>query len=151
VRVPTLVCLALLAACGGGGAGGVAPDQGPSAALDQFMGAVADSNYTRMAELWGTSSGSAAKTGKPSDYLRRIAIMHSYLKGSKTKVLSEPERSSNRAVLMVEVTRNDCVKQVPFTFARTGGGQWLVQAIELGILGSPGRPCATEDKKPTPP
>jgi hypothetical protein len=115
------------------------------------MGAVADSNLTRMAELWGTSSGSAKSTGKPNDYLRRIAIIHSYLKGTKAKVLSEPERSSNRAVLMVELSRDECHKQVPFTFARTGGGQWLVQAIELGTLGSPGRPCGAEEKKPSTP
>jgi hypothetical protein len=145
------VGLALLAACGGGGGGSVNPDAGPSTAVDQFMRAVQDSNLTRMAELWGTSSGSAAQTGRPADYPRRIQIMHAYLRGSKAKILAEPERSDDRAVLLVEVSRDDCRRQVPFTLARTGTGQWLVQAIELGLLGSPGRPCATDERTPTPP
>ena len=144
--------LALLAACGGGGGGSSAtPDPGPAAAVDQFMRAVRDSNLIRMAELWGTSDGSAKQTGRPADYPRRIQIMHAYLRGSTAKVLAEPERSNNRAVLLVEVSRDDCRRQVPFTLVRTGGGQWIVEAIELGLLGSPGRPCAAEERTPPPP
>ncbi|HEX9892823.1 MAG TPA: hypothetical protein VGA78_02820 [Gemmatimonadales bacterium] len=148
MRALTVLFLVLLAACGGGSTASVEPDPGPNAALDQFIRAVSDSNLARMAQLWGTSSGSAAETGKPSDYPRRIAIIHAYLRGSKVKVLAEPERSSSRAVLLVEVTRDDCRRQVPFTLTRTGQGQWLVEAIELGVLGSPGRPCAMDDRKP---
>lgn len=152
MRVLTVVGLALLAACSGGGGGSVSPDPGPASAVDQFMRAVTDSNLSRMAELWGTSSGSALQTGRPSDYPRRIQIMHAYLRGSTTKILAEPERTSNRAKLLVEVSRGDCRRQVPFTLVRTGTGQWIVEAIELGLLGSPGRPCASEERTPvTPP
>lgn len=152
MRVLTIVGLALLAACSGGGGGSVDPDPGPASAVDQFMRAVADSNLNRMAELWGTSGGSALQTGRPADYPRRIQIMHAYLRGSSTKILAEPERTSTRAVLMVEVSRDDCRRQVPWTLVRTGNGQWLVEAIELGLLGSPGRPCATDQRTPvTPP
>jgi hypothetical protein len=35
--------------------------------VDAFMQAVADSNLTQMASLWGTSAGPAAKTNQPSD------------------------------------------------------------------------------------
>lgn len=153
MRVLTVVGLALLAACSGGGGGGsVNPDPGPASAVDQFMRAVTDSNLSRMAELWGTSSGSALQTGRPADYPRRIQIIHAYLRGATAKVLAEPERSNNRAVLLVEVSRDACRRQVPFTLVRTGSGQWIVEAIELGLLGSPGRPCATDERTPvTPP
>jgi hypothetical protein len=112
------------------------------------MRAVTDSNLTRMTQLWGTSSGSAAETGRPSDYTRRVVIIHAYLRGATTRILAEPERSSNRVVLLVEVTRDGCTRQVPFTLARTGDGRWLIEAIELGVLGSPGRPCSTDERRP---
>jgi hypothetical protein len=112
------------------------------------MRAVTDSNLTRMSQLWGTSSGSAAETGRPTDYTRRVTIIHAYLRGATTRILAEPERSSNRVVLLVEVTRDGCTRQVPFTLVRTGNGRWLIEAIELGVLGSPGRPCSTDERRP---
>jgi hypothetical protein len=77
----TFVLLLALAACGGGpgptASAGPAPT--PEQAVRSFMQAAADSNLTRMAQLWGTRAGSAAKTGQPPDYQRRIAIMQFYL------------------------------------------------------------------------
>ena len=57
-----------LAACGGQASTSVAQNRQPEPAGDaeavvqQFMEAVADSNLAKMAELWGTAKGSAART-----------------------------------------------------------------------------------------
>jgi hypothetical protein len=73
VRILIAITMAALIGCGGGSkpATTTTPSAGPSHAVDAFMKAVADSNLTRMAELWGTKGGSAAETGKPTDYQRR--------------------------------------------------------------------------------
>lgn len=153
MRAPAVLfpaVLAVLAACGSGGGGGgsVNPDDTPATVIDQFMRAVADSNLARMASLWGTSDGSAAATGKPTDYQRRVAVMYTYLRGSTGRIMSDVERSGDRAVLRVEVSRPDCRKIIPFTLVRTGRGEWLITAIELGLMGSPGRPCASDERRP---
>jgi hypothetical protein len=146
-----VMMLAALAACGGSKPStGPTPSPGPTQAVQEFMKAVADSNLTRMAELWGTSSGSAAETGKPTDYQRRIAVMYTFLKGSTAKVLAEVERSNDKSTLAVEVTRSDCHKRIPFTLEKTKNDRWMVTSIELGALGTPGRACAPEDQQRKP-
>jgi hypothetical protein len=123
-------------------------DAGPEAAVAAFTQAVADSNLNRMAQLWGTAKGSAAETGQPKDYQRRLAVMYAYLRGTTTRVLGEVERQPDRSVLAAEVRRGDCVKRVPFTMVRTRRGQWLVNAVDLALIGAPGTPCPSEERKP---
>lgn len=124
---------------------------GAEAAVQHFLQAVADSNTAKMAELWGTSKGPAAQTHQPSDYERRIVIMQAYLHGADHRILSNATDGSNkdRRVLQVEMSRNGCDKIVPFTVVRLRSGSWLVTAIDLGELGSPGRICgAGNDASP---
>lgn len=147
---PVILMLSALAACGGGSkapATGATPSAGPSQSVDAFMKAVADSNLTRMAELWGTSRGSAAETGKPADFQRRVAVMYTFLKGSTAKVLTEVERSEDKSTLAVEVTRADCRKRIPITLEKTKDDRWMVTSIELGALGTPGRACPPEEQR----
>jgi len=149
VRVLAGIILTTLIACGGGSPppSGAAPDGGPTLAVQQFMRAVADSNLTVMGQLWGTSAGSAAQTGKPSDWQRRVAVIYTFLKGSNAKVLAEVERSGSKSTLAVEVTRPDCRKRIPWTLERTKDDRWMISSIELGALGTPGRPCPPEEQR----
>jgi hypothetical protein len=64
--------------------------------------------------------------------------------------LGEVERTDSRSVLAVEVSRADCRKRVPFTMVRTGNGSWIINSIELGLVGVPGTPCASEDRRQPP-
>jgi len=146
LRTTLLAFTIALAACGGK-PGPVNVDAGPTAVVDQFMQAVADSNLNRMAQLWGTTRGSAAETGQPADYQRRIAIIWAYLRGSTVRVLGEVERTSDRSVLAVDLRRSGCRYRVPFTMVRASGG-WLVNAIDLAQVGVPGRPCPPEQRVP---
>ena len=142
--------LALVAACGGGaGTAGsspstsAAPSGSPEGVVEQFMRAVADSNLTRIATLWGTTRGSAAETRQPTDYERRIVIMQAYLRESSYRVLpsENPDPAAQRRVVQVELDRKECTRVVPFTTVRAPRG-WLVSAVDLAAAGTPGRACA---------
>lgn len=151
MRILAGITLTTLIACGGGGSPkNATPDAGPTQAVQEFMRAVADSDLTRMGQLWGTSRGSAAETGKPSDWQRRVAVMYTFLKGATTKTLAEVERSGDKSTLAVEVSRPDCRKRIPWTLERTKDDRWMISSIELGALGTPGRPCAPEDQQRKP-
>jgi hypothetical protein len=150
VRILTAIMLTVLIACGGGSKPtiGATPSAGPTRAVGEFFSAVADSNLTRMAELWGTRKGSAAETGSPTDYQRRVAVMYTFLKGATAKVIAEVERTDDKSTLAVEVTRSDCRKRIPFTLEKTKDDRWMVTSIELGALGTPGRACPPEEQRP---
>lgn len=134
----------VLAACGGGKPPSTAAAPAPSAerAVQDFMRAVADSNLTKMAQLWGSAKGPAATTGEPTDYQRRVLIMQAYLRGAEYRIMSNdpaPDATGER-ILQVELKREHCDKIIPFTVLRSGD-IWLVNKVDLGAAGSPGRPC----------
>jgi hypothetical protein len=148
-RFLSLVVAALVVACGTATtstAQSVTPQAGSETAVQGFLRAVADSNLDKMAQLWGTSKGPAASTHQPSDYERRLVIMQAYLRGANFRIISNTAdgSSKDRRVLQVEMTRNGCDEIVPFTAARAGTG-WVVTAIDLDALGSPGRRCSESD------
>lgn len=130
----------LLAACGGSSAP-VQPARSATTAVQSFMQAVADSNLTKMAGLWGTANGPAAKTKQPPDYERRIAIMQAYLRSDGFRVTSDIAEGENRRALQVELRRQTCTWSVPFVTVRTGDGSWLVTSVDLAAAGNPARPC----------
>ncbi len=142
---------ALVIACGGAGPRSATPELGPTLAIEQFLRAAADSNLNQMAELWGTGAGSAARTGQPQDYRRRIQIMHAYLKGNTAKVLGVREDKGDRVVMVVELIRPGCRRQVPFTAIRRGKTEWLVSAVDLAAIGAPGARCTGDTPPRDPP
>jgi len=123
--------------------------QTPETALKEFMGAVQDSNMTRMMQLWGTEKGSAAKTKQPPDYQKRVFIMYTYLKGTTYRVSgTQPDTSSTtRRVMLVEFRRNECKGQSMVRTVKTKEEGWLVNAIDLAAIGTPGRQCGENAPK----
>jgi hypothetical protein len=116
------------------------------------MQAVADSNVVKMANLWGTASGPAARTNQPPDWQRRVAIMQAYLRNDSFRVTSdEPETNVNRRALQVEIKRQACTWSVPFTAIKIRDGSWIVTQVDLAAAGNPARPCqegAVRDSAP---
>ena len=111
IKARALVLAVLLAACGGGSAPStVAPTTSARGAVDAFMQAVADSNLTQMANLWGTSAGPAAKTNQPSDWEKRITVMQAYLQNESHRVMSDTPAAgdANRHAVQVEIRRQLC-------------------------------------------
>jgi len=160
----------VVAACGGGGPGTSAtPGPAPSAeqAVRNFLQAAADSNVARMAELWGTSAGSAAKTGQPPDYQRRLTIMQVYLSGAPYRLvpggaaqivpaggdssakIPSPTEDANTRQVVVEVERPGCTKFVPFMVVKGADNNWLVNQVDLAAAGHPKKPCAPEKRDST--
>jgi hypothetical protein len=134
--------LLALVACGGAGtSGSVAPANSATDAVERFMQAVADSNLVRMAELWGTASGPAARTKVPADYERRVTVMQAYLRNESHRVLPPPPSATEgRQDLRVELRRELCTWVVPFTAIKTSSG-WIVNQVDLTQAGNPARPC----------
>lgn len=134
----------LLVACGGGAPAPttVAPTtRSARGVVESFMEAVADSDLTRMADLWGNASGPASKTKQPADYERRIAVMLAYLRNESHRVLPSSVSGDTRAEVPVELRRDLCTWVVPFTAIRLGDGSWLVNQVDLTRAGNPARPC----------
>jgi hypothetical protein len=145
-----LSLLALVLAACGGGKGQVTPVPAAEASLKTFIQSALDSNLTGMAQHWGTSRGSAATTGIPADYQKRMAIVQTYLSGIGYRVLSNEPRQglANERVLQVELTRPGCVNVVPFTLVRTNQDEWLVTEFDLEKVSRPGRACGASDGAP---
>jgi len=143
INVRAIGAVLLLAACGGtGSAPAPAPVKSASGAVEGFMQAVADSNLAKMATLWGTSAGPAAKTRQPVDYERRIAIMQSYLRNENHRIISDsPDGSDARHAVQVELQRELCTWTVPFRVIQLADGNWLVNQVDLTAAGNPARPC----------
>jgi hypothetical protein len=135
----------LLAACGGSGSGGapaVHPANTASAAVENFMKAVADSNLAAMAGLWGTSKGPASRTRQPADYERRISVMRSYLSHDDFRILGDaPDVSEGRHTVQVQIRRSACTWTIPFLVIQLADGSWIVNQMDLTAAGNPARPC----------
>jgi hypothetical protein len=119
----------------------VQPAKSAAAAVQGFMQAVADSNVSKMAGLWGTTNGPAAKTGQPADWERRVAIMQAYLKSDSYRLTSDVGETEARRVLQVQIKRKTCTWNVPFVAVKTGDGSWVVNQVDLTQAGNPARPC----------
>lgn len=146
VSVAAVTLLGALA-CGGGAGPAPAPAPsmaGPEQAVKDFLDAAADSNVVRMADLWGTTAGPAGVTKVPPDYERRVVVMQAYLKPHRYRIFAStaPDATVPRRVVDVEFRRDQCVKVVPVTVVRAGDGRWLVNAVDIAMLGNPAKPCA---------
>jgi hypothetical protein len=134
----------VLAACssGSGGTAAVHPANTASAAVENFMKAVSDSNLAVMAGLWGTSKGSASRTRQPADYQRRIVVMQSYLSHDDFRILGDvPEGSEGRHTVQVQIRRGACTWTIPFLVIQLADGSWIVNQMDLTAAGNPARPC----------
>jgi len=109
------------------------------------MQAVADSNLTKMASLWGTTSGPASRTGQPPDYQRRIAIIQAFLRNDSYRVTSDAPQGASRRALTVELRRRTCTWNVPFVAVSLPDESWLVNSVDLATAGNPARACVEGD------
>lgn len=119
----------------------------PTAAVEKFLKAVADSDYAALAESWGSSGGPAVKS-QPRDWQRRVAIMQSYLQKAEYRILGEDAAApgGNKRTVLVEQRRSTCVHTMPFGTTKLGDGSWLVTNVDLSTGAVPGKTCESETK-----
>jgi hypothetical protein len=147
------VVLALVAACGGSPAGAPAPVENaatPEGAVQNFMKAVADSNISRMGRFWGSRRGPAVVTKTPADFEQRLGVTQIYLRGTPYQIVrTDPvPGDADRRVVVLDLDRTNadgtrCTRTVPVTVVQSPDHGWLVNALDLSLAGTPGRPCAT--------
>ncbi len=113
-----------------------------SEAVEDFMRAASDSNLTRMAQLFGTDDGSAARTGEPEDFARRMVVIQAALAGITARATAETATTEeDHMVVTTEVVRGNCRVIVPVTAVRAREG-WLVRRFDLpSIWDGINRPC----------
>ena len=146
MRHSTVLLMVLLPACSGyRGSGGpsAAPVTSSSQAMRDFMQAAADSNLSRMGQLWGTRKGPAAETNTPPDFEKRLILIQAYLRADSSKLISDlsiPGENDKRQVA-VAIYRRGCMKQVPAVMIRLGNKGWIVNNVDLAPAGNPARPC----------
>ena len=143
MRKSVLVIAAILAACGGSkGSAPTAPVASSGQAMQEFMKAAADSNLTRMSQLWGSLRGPATETHSPPDYEKRLVVIQAYLRSDSSKVVSDMPVSGDdtRRHLVVAVYRRGCMKQIPAVLLKVKGA-WIVNSVDLAGIGNPARPC----------
>lgn len=114
----------------------------PSAAVEEFMRAAADSNLTRMAQLFGTDKGSAARTGHPGDYARRMVVIQAALRGIVVSAKAETAMGKkDHSLVTTEIAKGGCKVTVPVTAAKAREG-WLVREFDLtAVWDGINRPC----------
>lgn len=112
----------------------------PAAAVQEFMRALADSNLTRMAELWGTAKGPVSKT-HPKDYEKRIMIMQMFLHGVEARTLGDvPSSKSGRRSVTTQLSHKGCKVTIPIDVVKAKAG-WLVENFDLAEAGHINQPC----------
>ena len=158
MRLPSATTLAVLGAlwlagCGGTPPGAPAPASGrssPDQVVQSFMRAVADSNVAGMAQFWGTARGSAASTGQPADWEKRLTVTQLYLRRAPFKIVGGGSTSNDqgRREVQVQLDRGACQRVVPFVVILTSSEGWLVNQIDLNAAGTPDRPCDTPRPSP---
>lgn len=114
----------------------------PSQAVEEFMRALADSNLTRMAELWGNAKGPVSKT-RPKDYEKRIMIMQLFLHGVQARTLGDvPSSKSGLRSVTTELAHNGCKVTISIDVVKAKDG-WLVENFDLAEAGHVNQPCDT--------
>lgn len=113
-----------------------------TAAVEEFMQAASDSNLTRMAQLFGTDRGSAARTRQPEDYARRMVVMQAMLGGITVRANAETATADrDLKVVTTEIARGNCRITVPVRAVKAREG-WLVLGFEVqDIWDGVNRPC----------
>jgi hypothetical protein len=113
----------------------------PSGAVEEFMRALADSNLTRMAELFGSAKGPVAKT-KTKDYQKKILIMQLFLHGAQAQTLGDVPGKDGMRTVTTLLSNRGCKVTIPVNVVKADEG-WLVHDFKLEDAAEVNKPCDT--------
>ncbi|HEY3934079.1 MAG TPA: hypothetical protein VGL65_05620 [Gemmatimonadales bacterium] len=128
-----VVLPAALTAQSGKGAGS------PSAAAVGLMNAIADSNLTRMSELFGNTKGPVAKT-RPTGYEKKLVIMQAMLRGVHATARGDVPTKDGVHAVTTELEHNGCKATISINTVHSSTG-WLVHDFDLEQASKINQPC----------
>lgn len=143
-RLVALFALVGLACGGGAKPSAPAPDD-PNVALSSFLAAVKGRNLDRMGAFWGTERGPAVSWMEPVTLNQRLTVIQRYLAHTASRVIEGPMAvpgAPNQRTYRVELTREQCVRVIPFDLVRVRSGGWVVSDVHLEQAGRAVGPCA---------
>jgi hypothetical protein len=111
----------------------------PAAAVEEFMRALADSNLTRMSELFGNAKGPVIKT-KPKDYQKKVLIMQLFLRGIQVQTLGDVPGKDGMRTVTTLLTNHGCRVTIPVDAVKAPEG-WLVNNFKLEDAAEVNKPC----------
>lgn len=116
----------------------------PSRAVQEFMQALADSNLTRMGELFGNAKGPVSHT-KPKDWQKKILLMQLFLHGVQARTLGEVPGKNGMQTVTTVLTNSGCKVTIPVDVAKSSRG-WLVFNFDLEAAAKVNQPCETSKR-----
>ena len=138
-HIAVLLALAVPAALDAQAAAKAAPT--PAAAVEEFMRAVADSNLTRMSQLYGNGSGSAYVTHQPKGFEKRMVIIQALIHGVQAKTLGEvPAAKGGMRTVTTKLSHNGCTVTIPVNVIKSDLG-WLVHDFDDVEASKINQPC----------
>jgi hypothetical protein len=118
----------------------------PSAAVQEFMRAVADSNLTRMAQLFGNAKGASARTHQPVNYEKRMVTTQLFLRGVQARTLGDvPTEKGGMRSITTQLAHNGCTVTLSVNVVHAKEG-WLVHDFDLDRAAQVNRPCDTSKR-----
>ena len=122
----------------------------PAAAVEEFMRALADSNLSRMAQLFGNSKGSAFRTHQPKGYEKRMVVIQAMLRGAQARTLGDvPSEKSGGRIITTQLSNNGCKVTIPVTVVNAKEG-WLVNEFKLEQAAEVNKPCENSKRPGNP-
>ncbi len=120
----------------------------PAAAVEEFMRALADSNLTRMGELFGSAKGPVVKT-KTKDYQKKIVLMQLFLHGVQAQTLGDVPGKDDMRTVTTQLTSHGCKVTIPVNVVKAREG-WLVHDFKLDDAAEVNKPCDTSRRSGNP-
>lgn len=113
-----------------------------SEAVEEYIRAAADSNLSRMGQLFGTDKGTLVRQ-KDSQIEKRLVITQAYLAGVKVRALSEVDGArKDERLVTTEIARGSCKVVVPVTAVLSSKDGWLVRNLNLDAVREINAPCS---------
>lgn len=113
-----------------------------SGAVQEFIRAIADSNLTRVAQLWGNAKGPAARTHLPKDYEKKIVIMQAMIRSPEIKTLGDVPGENGMRTVTAQLSSHGCTVTIPVNVVKAKEG-WLVHDFKLDDAAAVNKPCET--------
>ena len=106
----------------------------PREALTKFMASAKAQDLEAMADIWGTTAGSARQTMDRETREQREVIMMGCLKHDSYRVLGEAPAAGGERVLAVELTYKTLTRTTNFTLTRGPSERWYVKQFDIEAL-----------------